>query len=86
MIRNIVAISALALLSAPALAETGVGTVQIDNVSNVYGRAGVPTVKIVGVVVTHSAGVNVAGRASSTGSFARAEIPAGDAVDQPRRS
>ena len=34
-----------AIATAGALAETGVGTYQIDDVANVYGRAGGPNVK-----------------------------------------
>jgi hypothetical protein len=61
MIRNVVLLGA-ALFVAPAFAETGVGTIQIDNVASVYGRAGVPAVRISGSVITRSADVNAAGR------------------------
>jgi hypothetical protein len=64
MIRKFVALSTLALLAAPAFAETGVGTIQIDNVTTVYGRASVPAVKVIGTVVTKATDVNVAGRES----------------------
>jgi hypothetical protein len=55
--------AALAATTTGAFAETGVKITQIDNVSNVYGRAGtsvygiagVPNVKIAGPVVTRPA-------------------------------
>ena len=50
-----------------AFAETGVGTYQIDNVANIYGRAGVPNVKIIGVVETQTGNVADSGRDSSKG-------------------
>lgn len=62
MIRNLIAIALAAAFAAPALAETGVGINRIDNVANVYGRAGVPAVKVRGVVVYKQSDVNVAGR------------------------
>jgi hypothetical protein len=86
MFSKIAALSALALIATPVFAETGVGTIQIDNVSNVYGRAGVPAVKVTGAVVTRSADVNVAGRESATGSSDRTVISAGEVVDQAGRS
>jgi ABC-type glucose/galactose transport system permease subunit len=70
------------LFAAPAFAETGVGTMQIDNVANVYGRAGVPAVKVTGIVVTRSADVNVAGRESLSGGVDKTVISSGDNVDQ----
>jgi hypothetical protein len=51
-----------AVATTGAFAETGVGTYQIDNVANVYGRAGVPNVKIVGTVATQPGDVTVSGR------------------------
>jgi hypothetical protein len=62
MIRNLIAIVLAAGFAAPALAETGVGINRIDNVANVYGRAGVPAVKVTGAVVYRQSDVNVAGR------------------------
>ena len=56
-----------AVATTGAFAETGVGTYQIDNVANVYGRAGVPNVKITGVVATQSGNVADSGRDSSKG-------------------
>lgn len=82
MIRKLATLSALAMLAAPAFAETGVGAIQIDNVANVYGRAGVPAVKVTGTVVTRSADVNVAGRESAPGASAQTVVPAGDHTDQ----
>ena len=43
--------AALAATATGAFAETGVKIDQTDNVANVYGRAGVPNVRIAGPVV-----------------------------------
>ncbi len=51
-----------ALATSAAFAETGVKTFQIDNVTNVYGRAGVAAVQIKGDVQATDADVTVAGR------------------------
>ncbi len=56
-----------AIATTSAFAETGVGTYQIDNVANVYGRAGVPNVRIVGAVATQPGDVADAGRDSARG-------------------
>ena len=56
-----------ALATTGAFAETGVGTYQIDNVANVYGRAGVANVKIVGTVATQSGNVADSGREVTKG-------------------
>jgi hypothetical protein len=56
-----------AIASTGAFAETGVGTYQIDNVANIYGRAGVPNVKIVGAVATQSGNVADSGRDTTKG-------------------
>ena len=82
MISKLAVLSAVVLFAAPAFAETGVGTMQIDNVANVYGRAGVPAVKVTGTVVTRSADVNVAGRESFSGGIDKTVISSGDNVDQ----
>jgi hypothetical protein len=83
MISKLAALSAVALFAVPAFAETGVGTMQIDNVTQVYGRAGVPAVKVTGIVVTKSADVNVAGRESfSTGEIDKTVVSSGEKVDQ----
>jgi hypothetical protein len=47
----VVLAAALAATATSAFAETGVKINQIDNVANIYGRAGVPNVKIAGPVV-----------------------------------
>lgn len=47
--------AAFAATATGAFAETGVKITQIDNVANVYGRAGVPNVRIAGPVVTRPA-------------------------------
>ena len=62
MTRKLSAIALAAAFAAPVLAETGVGIGRIDNVTNVYGRAGVPAVKVSGAVVYRQSDVNVAGR------------------------
>jgi hypothetical protein len=56
-----------AIATTGAFAETGVGTYQIDNVANVYGRAGVPNVKITGTVATQTGNVADSGREISKG-------------------
>jgi hypothetical protein len=91
MIRKLAAFSALALLAAPVFAETGIGTIQIDNVSTVYGRASVPAVKVIGKVVTRTPDVNVAGRESTnegngTEGNATTVISAHDSVENLGRS
>ncbi|MEO8004851.1 MAG: hypothetical protein ABI771_08090 [Betaproteobacteria bacterium] len=87
MIRKLAALSALALLAMPAFAETGIGTIQIDNVSTVYGRASVPAVKVIGKVVTKSTDVNVAGREPiREGTAAATVISAHDSVEDLGRS
>ena len=55
------------LASSAALAETGVRTYEIDNVTNVYGRAGVPTVHVRGNVQSGTADVAIAGRTAAAG-------------------
>lgn len=55
------------LASSAAFAETGVGTYQIDNVTNVYGRAGVPAVQVRGNVQSGIADVATAGRNGAVG-------------------
>lgn len=52
----------LALATSAALAETGVKTYQIDNVTNVYGRAGVAAVQLKGSVQSGEVEVATAGR------------------------
>jgi hypothetical protein len=52
----------LALATSAALAETGVKTYQIDNVTSVYGRAGVAAVQIKGDVQSGGADVTTGGR------------------------
>jgi len=50
-ISNLALAAALAVTATGAFAETGVYVKQVDNVANVYGRAGVPNLKIAGPVV-----------------------------------
>jgi len=84
MFRKLATLSAVALFAVPAFAETGssVGTFQIDNVTQVYGRAGVPAVKVAGTVVTRSSDVNIAGRESPADGAEKTVVSAGESVDR----
>jgi hypothetical protein len=83
-----VSVLAAAVLFVPSVfAETGVGTLQIDNVANVYGRAGVPNVRIAGAVVTRGADVITAGRKVAPADGAKTLLSAGQfAQDAAGRS
>jgi hypothetical protein len=59
--------AACAATATGAFAETGVKINQIDNVANVYGRAGVPNVKIAGPVVTRPSEAVPAGPTTEPG-------------------
>lgn len=59
---KLIAAAAFAFASTGAFAETGVKFSQIDNVTNVYGRAAVATVQVAGDVQTAGALVNNSGR------------------------
>ena len=61
-VTKLIVAAGFALATTGVFAETGVGTVQIDNVANVYGRAGVPNVKVYGTLAAQPAGVDEAGR------------------------
>jgi hypothetical protein len=74
-----------AIAATGAFAETGVGTYQIDNVANVYGRAGVANVQITGVVTTQPGDVANSGRNISKGDIKLA-VKAGKDVMEPGRS
>lgn len=54
--------ASIALAASAAFAETGVGTLDMNNVVNVYGRAGVPNVKITGKVHSATSDVTTTGR------------------------
>ena len=56
-----------AIATTGAFAETNVGVYQIDNVANIYGRAGVPNVKIVGSIATQPGNVTESGRDTAKG-------------------
>jgi len=60
-VTKLILAAGFAVVSTGAFAETGVGTVRIDNVANVYGRAGVPNVKIYGTVASQPTDVAVPG-------------------------
>lgn len=64
---KLIVAAGVVLASSAAFAETGVGTYRIDNVTNVYGRAGVPTVQIRGNVQSGAADVAIAGRSTAFG-------------------
>ena len=64
---KIIIAAGFAIAAMGAFAETGVGTYQIDNVADVYGRAGVPNVKIIGAVATQSGNIADSGRDTSKG-------------------
>jgi len=68
--------AALAATATGAFAETGVKIGQIDNVANVYGRAGVPNVKISGTVVTRPSEEVPAGPTTVEGPTAVATVTA----------
>ncbi len=59
---KLIVAAGFAIATTGAFAETGVGTYEVDNVANVYGRAGVPNVKIIGTVATQSGDVAKSGR------------------------
>jgi hypothetical protein len=52
----------MAIATTSAFAETGVATYAVDNVATVYGRAGVPNVRIAGAVATQPGNVADSGR------------------------
>ena len=66
-VTKLIVAAGFAIVTTGALAETGVGTVQIDNVANVYGRAGVTNVKVYGTVASQPANVADAGRNTAKG-------------------
>ncbi len=61
-VTNLIVAAGLAIATTGAFAETGVGTLDLGNVSNVYGGAGVAAVKIQGTVNTTEATVADSGR------------------------
>ena len=66
-VSKLIIAAGFAVATTGAFAETGVGIGQIDNVANVYGRAGVTNVKIYGTVATQPGDVNEAGRNTAKG-------------------
>jgi len=64
---KLIVAAGFAVATTGAFAETGVGTVQIDNVANVYGRTGVANVKVYGTVAAQPANVADAGRNTAMG-------------------
>ena len=65
---KLLVIGGFAAVATGAFAETGVNTADLGYVTNVYGRASIPTVEIAGPVVIRSADVNIAGRDPVQGS------------------
>ena len=63
----------LAVVATGAGAETGVGIPDINHVANIYGRAGVPTVRIAEQLVTPVTDAAVVGRNPAHGVTARQE-------------
>lgn len=75
----------LAATATGAFAETGVKIDQTDNVANVYGRAGVPNVRIAGpVVVTRPSGEVPAGATTVEGPTAVATVTGNPDVNEVR--
>ena len=66
-VTKLIVAAGFAVATTGAFAETGVGTLQIQDVANVYGRAGVASVKIYGTVATQPADVADAGRNTAKG-------------------
>ncbi|HZP93000.1 MAG TPA: hypothetical protein VFB20_08975 [Burkholderiales bacterium] len=64
----------LAVVATGAVAETGVGIPEINHVANIYGRAGVPTVRITGKLVTPQTDANVVGRNPASGVTTREDV------------
>lgn len=82
---KLVLAAGFAIVASSAFAETGVGTYQIDNVANVYGRAGVPNVKIAGTVATQPGNVSDSGRDTVKGDT-KVAVTAGKEVVEFGRS
>jgi hypothetical protein len=61
-INKLIIAAGFAVASTGAFAETGVQTLDIGHVSNVYGRAGVAAVKVQGTVASTAANVADSGR------------------------
>jgi len=70
-----------AIATTGAFAETGVGTYQVDNVANVYGRAGAPNVKITGAVASQPGNVADSGRDITKGETKLAVTSGKDVIE-----
>lgn len=66
-VTKLIVAAGFAVAATGAFAETGVGTGRIDNVANVYGRAGVANVKVYSTLATQPANVAEAGRNTAKG-------------------
>ncbi len=85
-VTNLIVAAGLAIATTGAFAETGVATVDVGNVSNVYGRAGVAAVKIQGNVVSTEATVADSGRDQAKGETQIAVGAGGKGVNDLGRS
>lgn len=66
-VTKLIVAAGFAVATTGTFAETGVGIGQIDNVANVYGRAGVANVKVYSTLATQPANVAEAGRNTTKG-------------------
>ncbi len=66
-VTKLIVAAGLAIATTGAFAETGVGTLRLENVANVYGRAGVANVQVYGTVASQPGNVADAGRNSAKG-------------------
>jgi hypothetical protein len=78
---KLIVAAGFALATTGVFAETGVGTVQIENVANVYGRAGVANVKVYGTVAAQPASVDDAGRNAAKGDNKTAVTSGKDVIE-----
>jgi hypothetical protein len=76
-VTKLIVAAGFAVATTGAFAETGVNTTDVGHVSNVYGRAGVATVKIQGTVASTAATVADSGRETVKGDTQIA-VTAGD--------
>lgn len=73
-VSNFAIAAVLAATATGAFAETGVKITQIDNVASVYGRAGVPNLKIAGNVLSRPSDAVPSGPDIVAGSTAVAAV------------
>ncbi len=85
-ITKLIIAAGFAVATTGAFAETGVKTTDFGNVSNVYGRASVATVKIAGTVNSTNATVADSGRETVKGDTQIAVTAEGKGVNEQGRS